>query len=68
MLDQTNLTDLLQDRSLLISQGLVGGDWVPADSKETFVVTNPARGDVLAQVPDMGRAETARAIEAAYAA
>ncbi|MEM9792592.1 MAG: NAD-dependent succinate-semialdehyde dehydrogenase, partial [Pseudomonadota bacterium] len=46
----------------------VGGDWVPADSKETFVVTNPARGDVLAQVPDMGRAETARAIEAAYAA
>ncbi|MEM9229135.1 MAG: aldehyde dehydrogenase family protein, partial [Pseudomonadota bacterium] len=68
MLDQTNLSDLLQDRSLLISQGLVGGDWVPADSKETFVVTNPARGDVLAQVPDMGRAETARAIEAAYAA
>jgi succinate-semialdehyde dehydrogenase/glutarate-semialdehyde dehydrogenase len=28
-------------------------------------VTNPARGDVIARVPDLGRAETARAIEAA---
>ena len=68
MLDQTNLADLLNDPSLLISKGCIGGDWVAADSGKTFTVTNPARGDALADVPDMGRAEATRAIDAAYAA
>ncbi|MEO0386314.1 MAG: NAD-dependent succinate-semialdehyde dehydrogenase [Pseudomonadota bacterium] len=68
MLDQTNLSDLLDDPTLLCTQALIAGAWTDADSGETFPVLNPARGDVVAEVPDMGRAETARAIDAAYAA
>jgi len=36
-----------------------------ADSGETFPVTNPATGEVLAHVPRMGTKETRRALEAA---
>jgi succinate-semialdehyde dehydrogenase/glutarate-semialdehyde dehydrogenase len=53
---------------LLRRQGYVAGKWVDADSGETFPVTNPATGDVLAEVPRMGAAETRRAIEAAQRA
>ncbi len=44
---------------------LINGEWVGADSGETFEVTNPASGVVLGTVPNCGRNETARAIEAA---
>ncbi len=68
MLDQTNLADLLSDPSLLLDKAYVAGEWVAADSGKTFDVLNPARGDVLVSLPDMGRDETARAIDAAYVA
>ncbi|KAF0210854.1 MAG: succinic semialdehyde [Methylocystaceae bacterium] len=47
----------------LREQTLIGGRWVGADSGATFAVNNPATGAVLGQVPDMGAAETRRAIE-----
>ena len=47
---------------------LIGGDWVGADGGATVDVTDPASGDVIARVPKMGRAECARAIEAAHVA
>ncbi len=69
MLDSvTNLRDLLKDPSLLASKAYVAGEWVGADDGTTFPVVNPARGDVIAEVPNLGRAETARAIAAANAA
>ena len=69
MLDSvTNLRDLLKDPSLLASKAYVAGEWVGADDGATFAVVNPARGDVIAEVPNLGRAETARAIAAANAA
>jgi succinate-semialdehyde dehydrogenase/glutarate-semialdehyde dehydrogenase len=68
MLDHTDLTSMLKDPGLLRSQAFVAGAWVDADAGGSFAVTNPARGDVLARVPDMGEAEAARAIEAAHAA
>ena len=46
----------------------INGQWTPADSGKTFPVTNPASGEVLAEVADCGSAETQRAIEAAAAA
>ncbi|QRN81293.1 MAG: NAD-dependent succinate-semialdehyde dehydrogenase, partial [Nocardiopsis sp. BM-2018] len=46
----------------------VAGEWVNAADGATFPVMNPARGDVIAEVADLGRAETARAIDAANAA
>ena len=66
MLDSvTDLRSRLKDPSLLVTQAYVAGQWVNADDGATFPVTNPARGDVICTVPDLGRAETARAIEAA---
>jgi succinate-semialdehyde dehydrogenase/glutarate-semialdehyde dehydrogenase len=47
---------------------LLAGLWVGADSNETIEVTNPANGQVVATVPRMGKAETARAIIAAEVA
>lgn len=64
----TDLKSLLKDPSLLCTKALVAGDWVDADDGKTFEVTNPARGDVICTVPDLSRAETARAIAAAQAA
>ena len=44
------------------------GAWIGADSGEVITVTNPANGNVIAHVPRMGKAETARAILAAETA
>jgi succinate-semialdehyde dehydrogenase/glutarate-semialdehyde dehydrogenase len=46
----------------------VNGAWVDADNASTFAVHSPSNGAHLADVPNMGRAETRRAIEAASAA
>ena len=50
---------------LLRRQAYVDGEWVDADSGETFPVVDPATGEVVAEVPRMGAAETRRAIAAA---
>ena len=50
---------------LLQRQAYVDGVWVDADSGETFPVVNPATGEVIADVPRMGAAETRRALAAA---
>ena len=69
MLDTvTDLRSLLNDPSLLATKAYVAGDWIDADDGATFEVVNPARGDVICSVPDLGRAETARAIAAAETA
>ena len=64
----TDLETRLDDTGLLATKAYVAGKWIDADSGATFAVTNPARGDVIAEVADLGRAEVAAAIEAAQAA
>lgn len=59
---------LADSNAYLRQENLIGGEWVNADSGETIDVTNPATGDVLGTVPKCGKAETARAIEAAQEA
>jgi len=59
---------VIAETSLLRQQGWLNGEWVDADSGETFAVTNPASGEELARVPRMGAAETRRGLEAADAA
>lgn len=58
----------LQDSSLLHQKCYINGQWLDADSASTITVTNPANGDVLGTIPDMGASETQAAIEAANAA
>lgn len=55
----------LNDSSLLKQQSYINGKWV--GSGET-PVTNPATGDELARVPNLGAKETAEAIDAANTA
>ncbi|MFD0860024.1 NAD-dependent succinate-semialdehyde dehydrogenase [Roseovarius aquimarinus] len=65
-MSETNLKSLLKDPSLLAEKAYVNGEWVSGD--KTFDVTNPARGDVIAQVADLSRDQVAKAIAAAEAA
>ena len=58
----------LKDPSLFRQQCYVDGKWVDADSKATLDVHNPADGTLIGTIPNMGGAETKRAIEAANAA
>ncbi len=50
----------------LINKGLIAGQWVGAVSGREFAVVNPATGQTIAMVANMGREETLAAIQAAY--
>jgi len=58
----------LLDPSLLHQECYVGAQWISSASGRTFSVDNPATGESIAHVPDMGSVETRRAIVAAQAA
>ncbi|RLA20243.1 MAG: succinate-semialdehyde dehydrogenase (NADP(+)), partial [Gammaproteobacteria bacterium] len=55
----------ITNKSLLKNQAYVDGTWIDADDAATFAVFNPATGEKLATLPDLGAAETSRAITAA---
>src|SRR5262245_29880326 len=55
----------LEDADLMRHQAYIGGRWCDADSGATFDVTNPATGETLGTVPNMGAVETRRSTEAA---
>jgi succinate-semialdehyde dehydrogenase/glutarate-semialdehyde dehydrogenase len=55
----------LKDKDLFRQQGLIGGNWRDASAKATANVIDPASQNVLGTIPDMGRNETAAAINAA---
>ncbi|MFD2858208.1 aldehyde dehydrogenase family protein [Seohaeicola zhoushanensis] len=58
---------MLKDASLLRQAALIGSDWIAAGDG-AIAVTNPATGDVIGHVPNLGAAETNAAIAAAKAA
>ncbi len=55
----------LQDKGLLQTRAYVNGAWRAALSGRTFAATNPATGEELARVADLGAEETRQAIVAA---
>ncbi len=58
----------LKDSGLLREACYINGEWVVADDGATREIINPANGEILASVPNMGMAETRRAIEMAETA
>lgn len=58
----------IKDAGLFKQQAFVGGRWEAGDEGRVKEVTNPATGELLGTVPNMGVAETKRAIEAAHKA
>ncbi|KUJ21498.1 succinate-semialdehyde dehydrogenase [Mollisia scopiformis] len=63
----SSLSDLKR-KDLFQTKGYVNAEWVEAKSGKTFDVLDPATLKKLATVPEMGAADTALAIEAAYQA
>lgn len=55
----------LLNPSLLRNQAFINGDWCAAESQKTFVVKNPATGECIATVADLGAMDARRAIQAA---
>lgn len=58
----------LENRDLVKSEALIGGEWRPSSTGKTFEVMNPANGDVLGMVSFCGADETEEAIRAAEGA
>jgi succinate-semialdehyde dehydrogenase/glutarate-semialdehyde dehydrogenase len=58
----------LNDPTLLRERCYIDGAWTAADDGSTLPVHNPATGATLGVIPNLGVAETRRAIEAASAA
>ena len=56
------------DKGLLKTGAYINGQWVASDDGTMLAVTNPANGEVIAQVASCGTDETRRAIEAAQTA
>ncbi len=63
---KTSPLALLNDPSLLKTDALINGQWVPGSQR--FAVTDPATGGHLADVANLGAAEAEAAIAAANAA
>ena len=55
----------ISDKELLQSKAYINGKWVDSNDGETFPVTNPATGEVIAEVARCGADETHTAIAAA---
>lgn len=58
---------LLHDSSLLKTKAYINGQWVDANNGEVIAVVNPATGETVATVPNMGQAEARDAVAAAQA-
>ena len=58
----------LKDPSLLRTQAYLGGEWRDARSGRTIDVVNPATGERIATVPELGAAEATEAIAVAAGA
>ncbi len=58
----------LKDKSLLRQAAYVAGEWIAAEGDKAIAVTNPATGEIIGHVPDLGADATRRAIEAAETA
>jgi succinate-semialdehyde dehydrogenase len=58
----------LSDARLVREFAYMDGRWCSAESGATIAVNDPATGEVIGHVPNMGTAETRAAIEAANAA
>ncbi len=55
----------LNELALFRQQAFIAGKWCDADHQQTSEILNPATLEIIGTVPNMGKAEAERAIEAA---
>lgn len=58
----------LKDASLLRQAAYIAGEWIEAQGRKSLAVANPATGETIGHVPDLGAEETRRAVGAAEVA
>jgi len=63
---KTDVGELLKDGALFREAAFINGEWVTGST--TLAVRNPANGEIVGNIPDLGGTETRRAIDAANAA
>src|SRR5438067_1717623 len=61
-----SVAEQLKDAALFKESAFINNTWVDAPGR--IAVTNPASGETIGYVPDLGAADTHRAIDAAAAA
>src|SRR4051812_1889941 len=61
-----SVADQLKDATLFKESAFINNTWVDASAR--IAVSNPANGETIGHVPDLGAADTQRAIDAAAAA
>ena len=54
----------LNDKTLLKTNALINGEWVPSDTNDVLSVRNPATGDIISEVAKSSANQTRIAIEA----
>ena len=55
----------LKDKSLFIQKCFINGNWLDAESEETFDVMNPSDQTKVGTMPNCSKKDTVKAIEAA---
>ncbi len=63
--DQSIIKINLNNQDLFITEGYINGSFTSGNSKKKFSVLNPATGECIANLPDMGIKETKEAIDKA---
>ena len=56
----------LKGINLFQQSAFINGEWVEAQSKARVIVTNPATGEEIGSVPDMGSAEALKAVDGSH--
>ncbi len=64
-MQKVDIRKLLKDPSLFKEEAFINGQWIKADSSNRFDVTNPATGDLIGQVANLGPKDAELAILAA---
>lgn len=59
---------MVERSDLLKQSAFIGGEWISPDPGKQLEILNPANGEVLGVVPNLGRAETTEAIKFAQEA
>ena len=65
MMQKIDIRTLLKDPHLFKEDAYINGQWVKAKSGETFPVNNPATGEIIAQVANLGATDAELAIQSA---
>ena len=68
MASKSDIFSKLKNQDLIVTKGYINGIFTEGNSGKTFPVNDPATGELITDLPDMGVKETKQAIEAAHKA